>query len=97
MFLILLDLICKAKKYESEIQKLCTKVLSFFAQPLASNFNNIAGSYKWVDGASASYTMWCGNEPNGGSTENCAVVSTCGWIDESCSKSMKYICQKSFH
>nr|XP_055074613.1 uncharacterized protein LOC129454124 [Misgurnus anguillicaudatus] len=49
--------------------------------------------WKWVDGTTMTTSFWdkSTNEPNGGTKENCAVTSSSGWIDYSCSNTYKWI------
>jgi len=45
------------------------------------------GTWRWVDGSSGSYRNWASGEPDGGRSENCAVLTanTGLWSDENCS------------
>jgi len=60
-------------------------------------YNDIGseGSWTWV-GGSSTYTLWCGGEPNGGTNENCAYVSTNSngcWVDAACTNGYRYVCE----
>ncbi|XP_077968785.1 uncharacterized protein LOC120335142 [Styela clava] len=60
--------------------------------------------WKWQDGTDvtmrgeAGYQNWKGNQPNGGTGENCLTVGrqTYLWVDSSCDENFFYICQKVF-
>lgn len=54
----------------------------------------VEGSWVWSDGASSTYTNWSG-EPNGGTAQDCAMVSQAdgAWSDESCSDKNVTVCE----
>jgi hypothetical protein len=55
---------------------------------------SVEGSWVWSDGAASSYTNWTG-EPNGGSSQNCAMVAQAdgAWSDEACSVKKVTVCE----
>ncbi|KAK3085121.1 hypothetical protein FSP39_024738, partial [Pinctada imbricata] len=42
------------------------------------------------------YTGWTGNEPGGGTGENCVVINTgdLGWHDYNCNTLFSFICER---
>lgn len=52
------------------------------------------GTWKWEDGSTAVYTDWLSGQPNGGVTENCAVIQGGGWADVACSSTYNVMCEK---
>ncbi|KAK3106703.1 hypothetical protein FSP39_025522, partial [Pinctada imbricata] len=56
---------------------------------------------KWLTFPNARYAKfvnWGGNEPNGGTGENCALMASgydYRWADYSCSNVYKFICEKA--
>ncbi|XP_065146744.1 CD209 antigen-like protein C [Paramisgurnus dabryanus] len=53
------------------------------------------GRWKWVDGSTLTTSFWRSGEPNGGKTENCALIRSSGWADFPCSNAYNYICEKN--
>ena len=52
------------------------------------------GKWVWSDGSNNVWKNWRGNEPNGGTAENCVVISHDGkGIDVSCSKPRFFVCK----
>ena len=50
----------------------------------------------WTSGSSGAplnYSNWNLNEPNGGTTENCALTSNGMWFDIPCSLTHKSMCE----
>ncbi|TRY92196.1 hypothetical protein DNTS_006475, partial [Danionella cerebrum] len=60
----------------------------------------VEGTWKWVNGDTMTTKFWATDEPNGGHNENCAVTymkihpDLIGWLDISCNKQYKWICEK---
>ncbi|XP_051763533.1 CD209 antigen-like protein C [Ctenopharyngodon idella] len=68
--------------------------------------SDVEGRWKWVDGTNMTSGFWesRSNEPNGGTSENCAVTvdkqnkewpNHSGWIDVQCNKIFQWICEKN--
>uniref|UniRef100_A0A8C1H0V3 C-type lectin domain-containing protein n=1 Tax=Cyprinus carpio TaxID=7962 RepID=A0A8C1H0V3_CYPCA len=63
--------------------------------------SDVEGSWKWVDGSNLISGFWASKEPNGGTTENCAVTyliehpTLLGWLDIKCNNAHQWICEKS--
>ncbi|KAJ7316564.1 hypothetical protein JRQ81_002726 [Phrynocephalus forsythii] len=55
------------------------------------------GNWKWVDGTDVGpkNSYWQPNEPNGGRTENCALLKNSLWYDSSCKESHRWICERT--
>jgi len=53
------------------------------------------GWWRWSDGSLSAYRAWRPGEPNGGTGENCAELSTGGWYDVSCTNQQPYLCSES--
>ncbi|XP_073730324.1 uncharacterized protein [Misgurnus anguillicaudatus] len=55
------------------------------------------GRWKWVDGSTLTTSFWDrANEPNGDRRENCVVSYAPGWADYNCTRTFKWICEKTF-
>ncbi|MEQ2252848.1 hypothetical protein ILYODFUR_026015 [Ilyodon furcidens] len=56
------------------------------------------GTWKWVDGTTLTSGYFNDGEPNGNTNENCGNIKRYGdlksWNDETCSKSLNWICEK---
>ncbi|XP_043106589.1 CD209 antigen-like protein E [Puntigrus tetrazona] len=58
------------------------------------------GTWKWVDGSrmTSGFSSWVSGEPNGGTSENCAVTLAVphlvGWCDVTCYGAFQWICEK---
>nr|XP_020647236.1 CD209 antigen-like protein C [Pogona vitticeps] len=54
------------------------------------------GNWKWVDGTGvdSKTSYWQTSEPNGGKSENCALMKNSLWQDSSCKESHRWICER---
>ena len=55
-----------------------------------------SGSWRWMDGSTASYTDWAGAQPD--NTGGCGVfwdLSSYTWDDQWCNNNNKYVCEIS--
>ncbi|XP_067685324.1 uncharacterized protein [Haliotis asinina] len=52
------------------------------------------GVFKWIDGTTLSGDFWTSYQPNGGNTENCAMLLLGGICDSVCENENKYLCEK---
>ena len=50
------------------------------------------GWWHWSDGSSSAYRRWHSGEPNGGTGENCAMMSSVDWYDVGCNQQKPYLC-----
>ena len=60
--------------------------------------SEMEGQWRWVNGGRRNFSSWMRigpvSEPNGGTSENCVVLSTGGhWKDQSCSEKHPFICK----
>uniref|UniRef100_A0A8C1HBQ1 Zmp:0000001103 n=1 Tax=Cyprinus carpio carpio TaxID=630221 RepID=A0A8C1HBQ1_CYPCA len=56
---------------------------------------DVEGSWKWVDGSNLTSGFWESGQPNGQTTENCAVLYSPGFHDYPCNSNFKWICEKN--
>uniref|UniRef100_A0A671L6G9 C-type lectin domain-containing protein n=1 Tax=Sinocyclocheilus anshuiensis TaxID=1608454 RepID=A0A671L6G9_9TELE len=60
--------------------------------------SDVEGRWKWVDGFTLTSGFWQPGEPGEprySAYENCALSYTSGWIDYSCYRAFKWICETS--
>lgn len=57
--------------------------------PAGSGTNPSA--WMWADGAPASYMHWAPGQPVDNAAENCAVLTSMGWISDACSNSHPFL------
>ncbi|XP_052423969.1 C-type lectin domain family 4 member M-like isoform X9 [Carassius gibelio] len=53
------------------------------------------GNWKWVDGSALNSGLWGSGQPNGRTSENCAVSYSSGFHDYPCNTNFKWICEKN--
>ena len=52
------------------------------------------GKWVWSDGSNNVWQNWRGQEPNGGTEENCVAISHDGkWIDDGCFRPRFFVCK----
>ncbi|XP_057177785.1 CD209 antigen-like protein A [Triplophysa rosa] len=51
-------------------------------------------TWKWVDGSALNFIFWGTGEPNGGTNQNCVVISKSFWNDHYCYELRKWICER---
>jgi hypothetical protein len=61
------------------------------------NDRSSEGTWVWDSGATSTYTQWAADEPDGGTSENCAELNQkhprTGWVDGDCSTDRRYVCE----
>ncbi|XP_073730320.1 CD209 antigen-like protein A isoform X2 [Misgurnus anguillicaudatus] len=58
------------------------------------------GTWKWVDGSTLTTSFWdkvLHKEPNGKRGENCVGSYSPGWADFPCTRTFKWICEKTLY
>jgi hypothetical protein len=48
-------------------------------------------AWMWADGKAMTYMHWAASQPVDNATENCAVLTSMGWISDSCSGSHPFL------
>ena len=83
-----------------------TKPKDFFVGMLAGEDNTWIGytdrnnesNWEWENGSNSTYVNWGFMKPDGGISENCAIIDTSttrrAWDDTRCNTSNKVICEK---
>jgi hypothetical protein len=55
----------------------------------------LEGLYSWDGAEESSYSKWKGGQPDGGTSENCVVISTDGFLDDVCTLRRPFACEKA--
>ena len=80
-----------------KLQSFCDKKMKKLTDRIWLPIDDIEDEGVWRDmytAESLNYTPpWVGNEPNGGTKENCAVVVACNWLDMPCEDASACLCE----
>ncbi|XP_067290051.1 CD209 antigen-like protein D isoform X2 [Pseudorasbora parva] len=97
------DLIIINNKEEQDFVKNISNGISVW---IGLTDSDVEGRWEWVDGSSLNSSFskfWAIGEPNGGTSENCALsmdydprwLALFGWLDIPCNRAIQWICEKS--
>uniref|UniRef100_A0A671L5C4 C-type lectin domain-containing protein n=1 Tax=Sinocyclocheilus anshuiensis TaxID=1608454 RepID=A0A671L5C4_9TELE len=85
-------------KDNSEEQEFVVNISGYAHVWIGLTDSDVEGRWKWVDGFTLTSGFWQPGEPGEprySAYENCALSYTSGWIDYSCYRAFKWICETS--
>jgi hypothetical protein len=78
----------------TEVHSQVVAALNISGYWIGATDSALEGAWRWTSGQSLLYGNWTSGEPNGGTIENCLLVSSSGqWVDQSCQTSFPALCR----